>query len=117
MSLTLGNSVLLIAGLGVAALAKLIHTTWTRTAPVPASGPVRPGVKRICVAGTFSGKHDGRAHKLAAAIAEQFPGEYETWYYWTGTGQYFEYVQARFADVEFPKHLKGHATHPCVALS
>ena len=30
--------------------------------------------------------------------------------------QYFEFVQKKFANVEFPKHLKGHATHPFVWL-
>ncbi len=46
-----------------------------------------------------------------------FAIRYETWFYWTGTDQYFEYVIDKFTNVPFPAHLKGHSTHPVRATS
>jgi hypothetical protein len=86
-----------------------------------------------CLSGTINaGPHDARAHKIASAIAARYPGQYETWFYWTGTAQvpsafaasqvllfslvscatlcfrlqFFDYTTKKFEAVEFPAHLK-----------
>mmetsp|Transcript_8830 Transcript_8830/g.18459 ORF Transcript_8830/g.18459 Transcript_8830/m.18459 type:complete len:171 (+) Transcript_8830:93-605(+) len=53
---------------------------------VPASVPLpRPavpgGVIRICVSGFGISHHTGRARAIASAIAEVYPDQYETYYY------------------------------------
>ena len=72
------------AGAAVAYLGFKAYGLYTYRRDAPASGPVPAGKTRICIAGAYSGPHDARAHKLAAAIAAAYPEKYETWFYWTG---------------------------------
>ncbi len=55
-----------------------------------------------------------RAHRIASTLAETYPAQYETWYYWD-TPQYFHaYIVEKMDPVPFPDHLKGHSSSPFV---
>jgi len=48
--------------------------------------PVPEGKTRICVAGFGFSHHTGRAREIAQSIAEAYPDEYETWFYFDSRG-------------------------------
>lgn len=74
------------------------------------------GKTRICIAGFKISHHTGKAHKMAAMIAEKFPDRFESWYYWAWSGQYNDFLKETFDPVPFPPHLKGHGSSPFVWL-
>eukprot|EP00759_Apiculatamorpha_spiralis_P035030 PhF_6_TR36049/c0_g1_i2/m.52297 len=83
---------------------------------IPPRTPVPPGKTRICIAGYKVSTHTGRARSIASLIAQRYPGEYETWFYFTWPSKFHAFTQTEFANVTFPPHLKGHGTAPFVWL-
>lgn len=82
----------------------------------PPRNPVPEGKTRICVAGYKISPYTGRSRTLAASIAEQHPGKYESWFYFDEANAYFAFLKELFDPVPFPPHLKGHASSPFVWL-
>uniref|UniRef100_A0A7R9ZTU7 Uncharacterized protein n=1 Tax=Pseudo-nitzschia arenysensis TaxID=697910 RepID=A0A7R9ZTU7_9STRA len=63
----------------------LISKFFPISVPLPRP-PVPAGKTRICVSGFGISHHTGRARTIAAEIAEAYPDEYETWYYFDTRG-------------------------------
>ena len=104
----------LFASGAVASALGIAYGATTKTVPTPPlSTPVPAGKTRICISGYTHSAPTANAHYLADAIAKELPGQFESWYYWDATG-YFPFVGEKFANVDFPEHLKGHATSPFV---
>ena len=86
-------------------------------APVKANPPPRNPVPenklRICVAGFTASPHTGRARKIAGLIAKKNPNKYETWFYFDGSDQFYDFLKL-FDDVPFPPEIKGHSSSPFV---
>ena len=76
--------------------------------PVPARPPVPEGKCRICVAGFGVSHNVAQAQRLASAIAEAFPDEYETWFYFSSFG-YGAYLK-EFQEKDLPDEFKS---KPC----
>ena len=75
------------------------------------STPVPKGKIRICVAGMTHSSPTSKAHYLAAKLAKAHPDKYETWYFFDAY-QFYPFTAKKFANVDFPQHLKGHGTSP-----
>lgn len=82
----------------------------------PPRNPVPEGKKRICVAGFRASPFTGRARAVAALIAEQYPDQYESWFYFDTSDNFYAFLKETFDPVPFPPHLKGHASSPFVWL-
>jgi hypothetical protein len=81
----------------------------------PKVTPVPAGKIRICVSGYTHSAPTAKARYLATLIAEEFPDKFETWFYFSSS-MFFNFTAKKFANVDFPAHLKGHATSPFVWL-
>jgi hypothetical protein len=104
-----------IVGADVACIAALIgFRAATHVVTTPKITPVPAGKTRICVAGYTHSVPTAKARYLATLIAEEFPGKFETWFYFD-TG-YHNFTTKRFANVDFPAHLKGRDSSPFVWL-
>ena len=82
--------------------------------PVPPRKPVPNGKTRLCVAGFTVSPYTGRARTIAAQIAKLYPEEYETWFYFGSSTNYYDFLKLTFDPIPFPPHLKGHGTSPFV---
>ncbi len=78
----------------------------------PPSLPVPVGKIRICMAGLKVSHHAGRAREIAVRLASMRPDLFETWFYYDSDTHFYAFLSQRFANVEFPQHLKGHDTSP-----
>ena len=88
------------------------HSNTPHTAPP--RNPVPLGITRLCVAGFWQSFHAGRSRSIAHLIAQKFPVQYETWFYFDSCYKFYDFTAATFADVTFPAHLKGHSSSPFV---
>eukprot|EP01084_Bolivina_argentea_P035346 65579_1 len=75
------------------------------------STPVPKGKIRICVAAFTHSAPSANAHYMADKLVKAHPEKYETWYYFCAFS-FFQFTAAKFANVDFPQHLKGHSTSP-----
>jgi hypothetical protein len=83
----------------------------TPRVPAPRT-PLKPGRARICVAGFVLCPPAVRASKIADHIARTYPGDSESWFFYTKGDAFYNFTKATFDSVPFPEHLKGHASSP-----
>jgi hypothetical protein len=108
------TSAAIVGGVFACIAAFMVFRTLTHVVTTPKITPVPAGKTRICVAGYTHSPPTAKARFLATLIAEEFPGKFETWFYYDGA--FSNFTTKRFANVDFPAHLKGHSTSPFVWL-
>jgi len=92
----------------------------SNSTPTPHSASERPAVttdkQRICVAGINYSPYCGRARKLASLIAERFPENFETWFYFDSSSCFDDFTAKTFgsSEVVFPSDVKGQSTAPFI---
>ena len=68
--------------------------------PLPRPATVREGVTRVCVSGFGISHHTGRARAIAAAIADAYPEQYETYYYFDTRGYRPDFLDSIKREIE-----------------
>ena len=69
---------------------------------------------RLCVAGFTVSPYTGRARTIAAQIAKLYPEEYETWFYFGSSTNYYDFLKLTFDPIPFPHTSRARDVPICV---